>query len=381
MPRSFLPYGLHSIDDEDRAAVDESLRGDWITSGPTIARFEAALGEVCSAPYVVAVNSGTAALDIAVGALELEPGSEAITTPLTFAATANACLYHGVRPVFADIDRHTWNLDPEEVRKRITSKTRLIICVDYSGQPADIDDLRALADAHGLHLIEDAAHSLGATSRGRPVGSLCEMTTLSFHPVKHVTTGEGGAVTTANEQLYRRLLLLRNHGIDRDASARYGPMAGWAYDIKVLGRNYRLTDFQCALGISQLRKLKRFIDKRRALVSRYQDRLPPDVTMVKQMPDRQSSWHLLPVLVPEGVSRDAVFTYMRQAGIGVNVHYIPVYRHTYYRKEIPTRPEDYPITERVFSRLLTLPLHPGMEMSDVDEVCGILGSACLERTP
>ena len=375
MRPDFLPYGLHEMTDDDVEAVAGTLRSGWITSGPAIAKFEREFTSYTGAKYAVAVNSGTAALDIAVGALGLTPGDEAITTPLTFVATANALLYHGLKPVFADIDPRTWNLDPVSVRRKITAKTRAIVAVDYSGQPCDLDDLRDLASKEKLTLIEDAAHALGARYKGKPIGSQADLTTFSFHPVKHITTGEGGMVTTNNEQWHKRLLLLRNHGINRDAAERYGPQAAWRYDMVALGRNYRITDFQCALGSAQLKRLEGFVDRRRQLVASYRSRLPKEIESISEMPDRISSWHIFPVLLPRNSNRDVVFEKMRRANIGVNVHYIPVYHHSYYQRHVVTDPKDYPITEDVFQRLLTLPLYPKMTDEDIQDVAEALRMA------
>ncbi|MEM2916593.1 MAG: UDP-4-amino-4,6-dideoxy-N-acetyl-beta-L-altrosamine transaminase [Candidatus Woesearchaeota archaeon] len=375
MRKEFLPYGLHDISDDDIRAVTDSLKGSWITTGPTIAAFEKAVAEYVGAKYAVAVNSGTAALDIAVAALGLKPGDEAITTPLTFAATSNALVYNGIRPVFADIDPKTLNINPADVRKKITPRTKLIIYVDYSGQPCKIDELKAIAEEHKLFLIEDAAHAIGATYKGRRVGAFADMTIFSFHPVKHITTGEGGMVVTNNEKMFKSLLLLRNHGIDKDATARYGPNAGWAYDMKVLGRNYRITDFQCALGISQLKRLDEFIAKRKKLVALYKRLLPPEIQPIEELPECSSAWHIFPVLLPKGIDRDAVFQKMRKANIGVNVHYIPVYRHSYYQQNYPANPNDYPVTEDAFSRMITLPLFSKMTEEDVRNVVEELRTA------
>ncbi len=375
MRKDFLPYGLHDISDEDVKAVADSLKGSWITTGPTIAAFEKAVAEYTGAKFAVAVNSGTAALDIAVAALELKPGDEAITTPMTFAATSNALLYNGLKPVFADIDPDTLNIDPVDVRRKITARTKLIIFVDYSGQPCEIDELRKISDEHKLFLIEDAAHALGASYKGRKIGTHADLTTFSFHPVKHITTGEGGMVVTNNERFFKNLVMLRNHGIDKDAGSRYGPNAGWAYDMKMLGRNYRITDFQCALGISQLKRLDEFIAKRRKLVALYRQLLPKEVQPLVEKSDRQSAWHIFPVLLPKGVDRDAVFQKMRNANIGVNVHYIPVYRHSYYQQNCPVNPKDFPVTEDVFSRIITLPLFSKMTEEDVKDVVEALKAA------
>ncbi len=375
MRKDFLPYGLHDISGEDIKAVADSLKGNWITTGPTIAAFEKAVAEYVGAKFAVAVNSGTAALDIAVGALGLKPGDEAITTPLTFAATSNALVYNGIKPVFADIDPKTLNIDPADIRRKITPKTKLIIYVDYSGQPCKIDELRAIAEEHKLFLVEDAAHAIGAMYKGRRVGTFADMTIFSFHPVKHITTGEGGMVMTNNEQFFKKLMMLRTHGIDKDAGSRYGPNAGWAYDMKMLGRNYRITDFQCALGISQLKRLDEFIARRKKLVAFYKRLLPAEVLAIEEMPECSSAWHIFPVLLPKGVDRDAVFQKMRKANIGVNVHYIPVYRHSYYQQNYPANPDDYPVTEDAFSRIITLPLFSKMTEQDAQDVVEALKEA------
>lgn len=373
MPLTPLPYGLHQIDESDIEAVNVVLRSDWLTTGPKVAGFEKALGDYTGARHVVAVNSGTSGLDIAVGALNLPAGSEIITTPFTFVASSNAILYNNCKPVLADIDPKTYIIDPEQVRKKITPKTKAIIFVDYAGQPAEIEAMQAIAQEHKLALIEDAAHSLGAEYRGRRIGTQADMTVFSFHPVKHITTGEGGAVATENDGYHARLRALRNHGIDKTPGER----AGYQYDMQYLGRNYRITDFQCALGISQLQKLPRFLERREELVRLYQEALSgiPGLGLPYVRPEVRPAWHLYTILLDPRYSRDRVFQKMREAGIGVNVHYIPFYRFTYYRQHFNLRPEDYPVTENIFSRILTLPLHPRMENGDIARVADALKSS------
>ncbi|MFH2106799.1 MAG: UDP-4-amino-4,6-dideoxy-N-acetyl-beta-L-altrosamine transaminase [Candidatus Micrarchaeota archaeon] len=361
----FIPYGHQSIDSKDVDAVAEVLKGDWLTTGPKVDEFEKALAKYVGAKYAVAVNSGTSALDIAVGALELEPGSEIITTPFTFVADANCALYNGCIPVFADINPKTYNIIPEQIRKKITKKTKAIIFVDYAGQPCDIDELKKIAKEHNLYLIEDASHAIGAQYKGKKVGSLVDMTIFSFHPVKHLTTGEGGAVTTENEGLYAKLKLLRNHGIDKTPSER----AGYAYDMKVLGRNYRITDFQCALGITQLAKLESFIEKRQKIVEKYNLLLSgiQGITVPHVEKNLRHVWHLYTILLDKKINRDEFFASMRKKGIGVNVHYIPIYKFTYYQR-FKINPKDFPITEDISSRILTIPLYQDMTNEDVDQV-------------
>ena len=366
-----IPYGHQCIDEDDIEEVVKVLRSDWITTGPKIKEFEDALCKYIGCKYAVVVNSGTSALDIAVQSLGIPAGSEVITTPFTFVATSNAILYNGLKPVFADICPDTLNIDPEETRKKITKDTKAIIYVDYAGQPCDTKALEEIATEFNLYLIEDACHAIGSEYEGKKVGNFADLTTFSFHPVKHITTGEGGAVVTNNHHWYSRLLTLRNHGIDKDTQARYGPDASWAYDMKYLGRNYRMTDFHAALGISQLKKLDGFIDNRGELAWLYGELLA-DVDAVRIPVVRSNvehAWHLYTVLLYGSIDRDEFFKYMRAAGIGVNVHYIPVYRHSYYVRNFGFDPEDFPVTEEVFSRIITLPLHPGMSSGDVAYIC------------
>ncbi|KAF5425198.1 dTDP-4-amino-4,6-dideoxygalactose transaminase [Candidatus Methanomarinus sp.] len=368
----FIPYGHQWIDEDDIEAVVKVLRSDWITTGPKIEEFENTLCRYIGCKYAVTVNSGTSALDIAVQSLDIPKGSEVITTPFTFVATSNAIIYNSHKPVFVDICSDTFNIDPEEIRKKITKNTRVIIYVDYAGQPCDIKVIREIADEFDLYLIEDASHAIGAEYEHKKVGNFADLTIFSFHPVKHITTGEGGAVVTGDKELYERLLLLRNHGIDKDAQDRYGPDASWAYDMVYLGRNYRITDFQAALGVSQLKKLDGFIEKRSELTLMY-DELLSDVDAVRLPVVRgnvKHAWHLYTVLLDGSINRDEFFKYMRAANIGVNVHYIPVYRHSYYVANFGFDLKEFPVAEEVFRRIITLPLYPNMNTDNMFYVCG-----------
>ena len=366
----YIPYGKQWIDDDDINEVVSVLKSDWITTGPKIKEFEDAICAYIGCEYCITVSSGTSALDIAVQSLDLPKGSEIITTPFTFVATSNAIIYNGLKPVFADICNDTFNIDPEEIRSKITKDTKAIIYVDYAGQPCDIKAIKEIADEFDLYMIEDACHAIGAKYGDKKVGNFADLTIFSFHPVKHITTGEGGAVVTDNDVLYERLLLLRNHGIDKDAQDRYGPNASWAYDMKCLGRNYRITDFQAALGISQLKKLDNFIEKRSRLVSMY-GTLLDDVDLI-QLPvvknDIKPAWHLYTILLDRTIDRDEFFKYMRSANIGVNLHYIPVYKHSYYVNNFKFNNNDFPVTEDVFNRIITLPLFPGMTINEIEYV-------------
>jgi UDP-4-amino-4,6-dideoxy-N-acetyl-beta-L-altrosamine transaminase len=381
MLNKYLPYGLHDISKADIKEVVKVLKSDWITTGQKIGEFEKAMCDYTGAKYAVAVSSGTAALDLAIACLGLPPGCEAITTPLTFVASSNVLVCNGVKPVFADINPYTLNIDVESVKKKVTARTKLILCVDYAGQPCQIDELKQIAKEHNLFLVEDAAHSLGAEYKGQKVGGLADLTIFSFHPVKHITTGEGGMILTNNEVAYKKLLLMRNHGIDKEVGSR----VGYEYDMKVLGVNYRITDFQCALGISQLKRLDEFIKKRRLLVGLYKNAFQcKELYEVQTITEYQSnydvsecvsSWHIFPILLPKGTNRDEVFKKMRAKNIGVNVHYIPVYRHTYYKEHYVFNQDDCPVTEDVFGRLLTLPLFPAMTQKDIARVVTALKEA------
>jgi UDP-4-amino-4,6-dideoxy-N-acetyl-beta-L-altrosamine transaminase len=365
----FIPYGHQSIDDDDVRSVVEILKGDWLTTGPTVDLFEADLAGYVGARHAVAVNSGTSALDIAVQAIDLPKGSEIITTPFTFAATSNAILYNGHIPIFADIDPKTRNIHPDEIRRRIGPKTRAIIYVDYAGQPCAIDEIREIAGEYDLRLIEDACHALGASYKGRKIGAFADMTVFSFHPVKPITTGEGGAVVADDPALDVKLRMLRSHGLTRDVGNLFGEGASWGYDIKLLGRNYRMTDIQAALGVSQLKKIDSFIKRRNEIAALY-GRALSDLAWLDlpaAMAGVTHGWHLYTVLV-NGVERNTLFSYLKERGVGVNVHYIPIYKFSYYQKHYPQDANSFPSTEDVFNRTLTLPLYPGMKDEDVEYV-------------
>lgn len=369
---TLLPYAHHQIDEDDVRAVVEVLRSEWVTTGPKVAEFEEAFAAAVGAKAAVSFSSGTAALHAAAFAAGLQPGDEAITTPLTFCATANAVLYQGARPLFADVRPDILTIDPDEVQARITPRTKALLPVDYAGHPADLNPLRELAAARGLVVIEDACHALGAEYRGTPVGRLSHLTVFSFHPVKHITTGEGGMVTTDDPALARRLAVFRNHGIDSDVRRRQ-ETGQWYYEMVLLGYNYRLSDVGAALGLSQLRKLDGALRRRRTIAARYTDDLRPlpGVVPPAVAPDVIPAWHLYPVrLDPDRlrVGRDEIFRALRAENIGVNVHYIPVHLHPYYRQRFGYHGGEYPVAEGAFERLLTLPLFPAMTDQDVEDV-------------
>ena len=366
---ALLPYGRQTLTEADVAAATEVLRSDWLTTGPKVAAFEEAIADYVDARHAVSFSSGTAALHAAVLAAGLKPGDEAITTPLTFCATANAALYGGGTPVFADVRDETLTIDPKEVERRITPRTKVLLPVDYAGQPADLDALLALADRHELIVIEDAAHALGAKYRSRMVGSISHMSVFSFHAVKHLTTGEGGMVTTNNGEFVQRLREVRNHGIDSDARARQAD-GQWHYEMTTLGFNYRLTDIACALGLAQLPRLPANLARRRAIAARYEKALATISSLALPIvaADVTSAWHLYPVRVDASLDRAEVFDALRAEGLGVNVHYIPVHLHPYYRSRFGYRGGEFPIAETAYGRLISLPMFHGMTDEDVDDV-------------
>lgn len=366
-----LPYGRQQIDEADIEAVVNVLKSDWLTTGPTVSAFEESFAQIVRAKHVIAVSNGTAALHAAAFAANIQPGDEVIVTPMTFAASANCVRYQGGTVVFADVCPNTLNLDPKKVEEKITSHTRAIVTVDYTGHASYLDELNTLADRHNLIVIEDAAHALGGTYQGHRVGGLTHLTTFSLHPVKQITTGEGGVITTDDSDLAARLRLFRNHGITTDHRQRE-QSGSWFYEMTALGYNYRITDFQCALGISQLRKLDQWIARRRAIGSRY-------ATAFKQMPEIQTptvlegcepAWHLYVIrlnLEKLQVGRAEIFKALRAENIGVNVHYIPVHWHPYYQ-QLGYRKGDMPIAESAYERMISLPMWAGMAETDVDDV-------------
>ena len=367
-----LPYGHQWIDEEDISAVVQVLRSDWITTGPKVADFEQAFADFVGAREAVAVSSGTAALHAAMFALGIGTGYEVIVPPMTFAATANCVVFQGGTPIFADVDPDTLLLDPAQVEAKITPRTKALIAVDYGGQPCDYDALWAIANRHGLALVADACHALGGSYRGRPVGSLADLSAFSFHPVKHITTGEGGMVTTDDPDLAHRMRVFRNHGVTTDHRHRE-QQGSWFYEMLDLGYNYRLTDFQCALGMSQLHKLPEWVARRQEIAQRYNAAFAvmPAVHPLAVREDASHAYHLYVIhldLEELRATRPQIFAALRAEGIGVNVHYIPAHLHPFYRERFGTGPGICPVAEAAYERMITLPIFPTMSDNDVADV-------------
>jgi len=367
-----LPYGGQSIDEADKEAVLEVLDSDWLTTGPKVDTFEEALCEEVSADHGVAVSNGTAALHTALHVAGVGEGDEVVVPPMTFASTANVALYEDARPVFADVDPSTLLVDPERVKERITPRTEAVVTVDYAGQPSRYEALQEICTDHDLILVADACHAPGASYRDEPVGSLAELTCFSFHPVKHITTGEGGMVVTDRKDWAEHGRRFRHQAAVYEGPdpAEDGP---WAYAIPDLGRNYRITDIQCALGISQLEKLGRFVERRREIAARYDEALSdiPGIEPLKVRDDANHSYHLYVVRIDEdmlGADRDWVFEALHAEGIGVQVHYIPVHLHPLYRERLGTKEEMYPVAEQAYEEIVSLPVFPTMSDDDIHDV-------------
>lgn len=374
-----LFYGHQYIDEEDVAAVSKVLLEGDLTCGPKIAELEQRLCDLTGAAYAVVCSNGTAALHMACQAAGVGEGDEVVTTPITFAASANCALYCGARPVFADIDAQTYNIEPESVKKCVTEKTRAVVAVDYTGQAAQLDELLSICEEQSektgkkVYLIEDGAHSIGTRYKGRGVGSIADMTTFSFHPVKTVTGGEGGAVLTNSKELYDKLLLYRTHGITRVPELlEHTPDGPWYYEQIALGMNYRMTDIQAALVISQLNKLPIFQARRHKIVARYNEAFSemPELVVQKEIPESDTTRHLYILRIfPERLSIDRAqfFAAMDAENIRCNVHYIPVYYHPYYEK-LGYRRGICPNAEKLYEEILSLPLYYSLTDADVEDV-------------
>jgi len=369
---TLLPYAHQSVSDEDIAAVTKVLRSDWWTTGPNVQEFEKAFASFVQSQEAVAVSNGTAALHTALYGAEIGPGDEVIVPPMTFAATANAAAFLGATPVFADCDEQTLLIDPKEVEKHITKKTKAIIAVDYAGQPCDYDALRAVTKRHGLILVADACHALGGTFHGKPVGSLADISTFSFHPVKPLATGEGGMVTTDDAAVVERMRRFRNHCMTTDHRERQ-EKGSWFYEVVDLGYNYRLTDIQCVLGQSQLKRVPAWTKRRQEIARTYDQAFATmkGMTPLRVREQVEHAYHLYVIqlnLEQLTADRNEIFRALRAENIGVNVHYVPVHLHPYYRKTLKTKEGICPVAERAYARIISLPMFAAMTDQDIRDV-------------
>lgn len=368
----YLTYGRQSISEDDIVAVEEVLKSDYLTTGPKVCDFEKRISEYVESNYAVSVSNGTAGLHLACMAAGISVGDEVIVSSITFAASANAVLYCGGTPIFADIDSRSLNITATTIEKCISDKTKAIIAVDFTGQAVDMDEIRKVADRYNLIVIEDAAHALGSEYKGRKVGTRADMTIFSFHPVKPITTGEGGAITTNSKELYEKLCLLRSHGIEKRPEKLFKNEGPWYHEQLMLGYNYRLTDIQAALGISQMKKLNNFIKRRREISQIYHDSLRDvnEIILPYEESYSKSGYHLYVIQIKENLlnaDRKTVYEALQAENIGVNVHYIPVYLHPYYQK-LGYKQGTCQNAERYYQNALTIPLYPSMSNNDVEDV-------------
>ena len=371
---------MHELDELDIQAVVEILKSNQITQGKTVEKFGQALADYTGAKYGLALSSGTAALHISVVALEIGPGDEVITTPMTFCATANAALYQGAAVKLVDINENNLNLDPNLLEEKITKKTRAVIPIDFRGYPANLPEIKKIAEMNSLSIIEDGSHSIGSTYIHNENKHFCgdgvhaDICTYSFHPVKHITTGEGGAILTNNEKIFKTASLLRKHGIDRrpemfDEKKRIG---SWVYDTEILGFNYRITDFQAALGISQLRKLDKIKSRRREIVNYYNEHLSSIPELILPYEDKfvSSNFHLYVLQIAEKSKYDRydLFNYLKSKNYNPMVHYIPIHLLSYYQKRLGYKKGDFPIAEKVYDRSISIPLYPSLTDIEIEKI-------------
>lgn len=378
--QTVLRYGTHWIEEDDIAAVNAVLRSEWLTTGPKVAEFESAFADSVGARDAVVVSSGTAALHAALHTLDIGPGDEVIVPSMTFAASANCVLYQRGIPVFVDVDPETLLIDTTDLEKKITPRTKSIVAVDYGGHPADYDKLVAISKRHGLRLVADACHALGASYHGRSVGTLADLTAFSLHPVKHITSGEGGVIATDDPELANSMRTFRSHGITTDHRQREA-QGSWFYEMQSLGYNYRLSDINCALALSQLQKLPDWVTTRQQIAKSYDDAFAhiDEVTPLLVRPNVSHAYHLYVVqleLSKLRADRSTIFQALRAENIGVNVHYIPVHLHPFYKTHLGTRAGMCPVAEAAYERIITLPLFPRMTQNDVNDVIEAVRKVC-----
>ena len=360
-----IPYYLPFIGEEEINEVVDTLRSGWLTMGPKTVEFEKILAEYIGVKNVVAVNSCTAALHLSLIGLGIGNGDEVITTPYTFASTANVIVHSGAKPVFVDIKKDTYNIDPEKIRRAITPKTKAIIPVDFAGQPCELDEIMKIAKENDLYVIEDAAHAIGAEYKGRKIGQISTTTNFSFYATKNITTGDGGAIATDDDELADKLRILRLHGISKDAWKRYAKGGSWYYEIKDCGWKYNMTDIQAAIGIHQLKKLDEFVNRRREIAKIYTEEFENlEIITPYEKPDVKHVYHLYPILL-KNYNRNKFIEKMNEKGIGCSVHFIPLHIHPFYRERYGFKKGDYPNAEWVYEREVSLPLYPKMKDDEI----------------
>lgn len=369
----YLPLARAWLAEEEKREILDTLDSGWITTGPKTKQFEAAACEYLGVPHAVGLSSCTAALHLSLAASGIGPGDEVITSPLTFCATANVVLHQGARVVFADVQRDTFNVDPGAIRSAITPRTRAIIPVHYGGHPCEMDAILHLAKEHGLKVFEDAAHAIGARYAEHMAGTLGDTGCFSFYAIKNMTTGEGGMLVTGDEALAERVRILSLHGISKDAWKRYSSQGSWYYEVVLPGFKYNMSDIQASLGLHQLRKLERFIERRQSLVDRYNRGFSDveEVEVQRVRPGVRHAWHLYPVLLDLErltIDRAQFIEALRAENIGTTVNFIPVHLQPYYRETFGYREGDFPVAENIYGREISLPLFPAMDDSDADSV-------------
>jgi dTDP-4-amino-4,6-dideoxygalactose transaminase len=380
MRKTYLPFSRPDIGRREIDEVVDTLRSGWLTTGKKCQRFEERFADYVGAKYAVSLASGTAALFLSLIVEGVGPGDEVVTSPLTFASTANVVHHLGARPVFADIDPETCNLDPDHLARALTPRTRAVIPVHYSGQPCEMDEITALARKHGISIVEDAAHAIGAEYRGRRIGGLGNCTCFSLFPTKNMTTGEGGLITLNDEEKDRRLRRLRLHGMSKDGWKRYQKQGSWYYEIHEAGYKYNLSDIQAALGLAQLERVDELNRRRRAVAEHYTRRMAeiPGIRPLTVRSHVLSSWHIYPVWIDRdvyGLDRDRLVERLFERNIGTSVHFIPLHLQPFYQENYGTREGDFPVAEKIYHGILSLPLFPAMEETDADDVIAALKDA------
>ena len=359
-----IPYSHQWIDNKDIKEVVKVLKSDWLTQGPKVEEFEKAIAKYCNAKYGVAFSSGTSALYAAYKTAGIKEGDEVVTTPLTFVATSNMISVLGAKPVFVDVEQDTLNINPELIERSITSRTKAIATVDFAGVSCDYDKILKIAKENKLLLVEDACHALGTEYKGRKLGSFADIAIVTFHPVKHITTGEGGVALTNNKNFYEKLKIVRNHGIIKKPEK-----GGWYYEVKEPSFNFRITDIQCALGINQLKKIDRFLKRRREIIAKYNKAFKDvkEIILPIEKNYLKTARYIYPIQVKKQ-NRKKVFSNLQEQGIGIQIHYMPLHLHPFYKKRFEYKKGDFPIAEEYYERAITIPLFPKMTNREVDYV-------------